>query len=435
MITAVYGRCISTRLRCNGDIDCGDQSDEEGCDEREEDDYDFCKKLFPIPGAENAVRGYNTVCERLYYNEDEKYYRKPHNFHYYRFMAQADSGFSSEYYEDVSGLLNAKKKEFSFHASMTVGIFIVEGGRSIQGEYMSLKNISEYTEKNFGFVRMVTKVQTAQFKMRSSGLVLDEDMYQTLMELPDEYNYGMYSKFISNYGTHYITEGTMGGVLEYILVVDKEVMRKSEMNGYQIGGCLGLSIGLTMPIQDTSVESKLSVKGNVCHKYGSMNTAKSSSDSYIKDVLPRIRGGDAKSSGGLLAAFDEKTYRHWGKSLKYSPDLIDFEILPIYELLRFSNVGSIDVKIDNMKRAWTDYLMEFNPCRCGPCQHNGMPLLSGNKCKCICPQGFDGVACEETRRTGKMNLVKAPLVLYSLQIPHMERGAAGLSGWIAGQGQ
>ncbi|MGH0192828.1 UNVERIFIED_CONTAM: hypothetical protein FKN15_029482 [Acipenser sinensis] len=54
-----------------------------------------------------------------------------------------------------------------------------------------------------------------------------------------------------------------------------------------------------------------------------------------------------------------------------------------------------------MKRAWTDYLMEFNPCRCGPCQHNGMPLLSGNKCKCICPQGFDGVACEETRRTGK----------------------------------
>lgn len=62
-------------------------------------------------------------------------------------QAQADSGFSSEYYEDVSGLLNAKKKEFSFHASMTVGIFIVEGGRSIQGEYMSLKNISEYTEK------------------------------------------------------------------------------------------------------------------------------------------------------------------------------------------------------------------------------------------------------------------------------------------------
>lgn len=427
------GRCISTRLRCNGDIDCGDQSDEEGCDEREEDYYDFCKNLFPIPGSENAVRGYNiltqeftyntidpkyyggfceyvyngdwrelrynTVCERLYYNDDEKYYRKPHNFHYYRFMAQADSGFSSEYYEDVSGLLNAKKKEFSFHASMTAGIFIVEGGMSIQGEYMSLKNISEYTEKNFGFVRMVTKVQTAQFKMRSSGLVLDEDMYQTLMELPDEYNYGMYSKFISNYGTHYITEGTMGGVLEYILVVNKEVMRKSEMNGYQIGGCLGLSIGLTIPMQDTSVESKLSVKGNVCHKYGSMNTAKSSSDSYIIDVLPRIRGGDAGSSGGLLAAFDEKTYRHWGKSLKYSPDLIDFEILPIYELLRFSNVGSIDVKIDNMKRAWTDYLMEFNPCRCGPCQHNGMPLLSGNKCKCICPQGFDGVACEETRRT------------------------------------
>ncbi|XP_041125676.1 complement component C8 alpha chain [Polyodon spathula] len=431
------GRCINTRLRCNGDIDCRDQSDEEGCDEREEGDYDFCKKLFPIPGSENVVRGYNiltqeyafntldpkyyggfcdyvyngdwrelrynSVCERLYYNDDEKYYRKPYNFHSYRFMAQADSGFSSEYYDDVSGLLDAKKNEFSFHASGTVGIYIFEGGMSIQGEYMSLKNISEYTKKNVGFVRMVTKVQTAQFKMRSSGLVLDEEMYQTLMELPDEYNYGMYSKFISNYGTHYITEGTMGGVLEYILVVDKEVMRKSEMNGYQIGGCFGLSIGLTMPMQETSVESKLSVKGNICHKYGSMNNAASSSNSHILDVIPQIRGGDIRSSGGLLGVFDEKSYRHWGKSLKYSPDLIDFEILPIYELLRFSNVGSIDVKIDNMKRAWTDYLREFSPCRCGPCQNNGMPLLSGSKCKCICLQGYAGEACEETKRTGPMH--------------------------------
>lgn len=60
--------------------------------------------------------------------------------------------------------------------------------------------------------------------MRRDNIVLDESMLQSLMELPEQYNYGMYSKFINDYGTHYITSGSMGGVYEYILVLDKEKM-------------------------------------------------------------------------------------------------------------------------------------------------------------------------------------------------------------------
>lgn len=54
--------------------------------------------------------------------------------------------------------------------------------------------------------------------------MLDEGMLLSLMELPDQYNYGMYSKFINDYGTHYVTSGSMGGIYEYILVIDEEKM-------------------------------------------------------------------------------------------------------------------------------------------------------------------------------------------------------------------
>lgn len=60
--------------------------------------------------------------------------------------------------------------------------------------------------------------------MRRENIVLDEGMLQSLMELPERYHYGMYAKFINDYGTHYITSGSMGGVYEYILVLNREKM-------------------------------------------------------------------------------------------------------------------------------------------------------------------------------------------------------------------
>lgn len=81
--------------------------------------------------------------------------------------------------------------------------------------------------QKYGFMRIFTKVQTAHFKMRRDNIVLDEGMLQSLMELPEQYDYGPYSKFINDYGTHYVTSGWMGGIYEYFLVLDKEQMVKN----------------------------------------------------------------------------------------------------------------------------------------------------------------------------------------------------------------
>uniref|UniRef100_A0A674AWD4 Complement C8 alpha chain n=1 Tax=Salmo trutta TaxID=8032 RepID=A0A674AWD4_SALTR len=387
------GRCVSQALRCNDEVDCDDESDEKDC---EQVDYrqDKCSTLLPIPGAGRGTQGFNILtgefvdhvldpqyyggqceyvyngewrkliydafCENLHYNEDEKNYRKPYNFHTYRFMAQATSEGSSEYYEDLATLLKARKTENSFNLGVTVGIQYVEFGVSGNVETEFLKNLTKYTNQELGFIRLQSKVQTAQFKMRSEGLMLHEDMYLSLMELPEEkYDFGMYSRFLNTYGTHYVTQGIMGGTLEYVAVVNTTAMETSSMVSF-----LFLS-------------------------------------SLIKDIVTLVKGGSTGSTGGLLAIKDPDTYRKWGLSLKYNPMLIEYETLPIFELVRLSTAGDhVGARLAHLRRAWEEYLLQFNSCRCAPCRHDGIPVLSQTSCHCICKQGFRGEACEDTLRKG-----------------------------------
>ncbi|XP_041658962.1 complement component C8 alpha chain isoform X2 [Cheilinus undulatus] len=425
------GRCISQSLRCNGEPDCDDFSDEDECEDFNRRD-DKCSTLMPIPGAERGIQGYNALtddfvdpvldpkyfggkceyvyngewrkfvydsfCENLHYNEDEKNYRKPYNYHAYRFVAEATSEGSHEYYEDLVGLLEARKKSKSSNAGVTIGIYYVEGGLRGSKESEFLQNLTQHKSQDLGFVRLLSKVQTAHFKMRTNKLMLHDDFYVSLMELPEQYNFGMYSRFFNTFGTHYVTEGTMGGTLEYVVVVNKTSMAESRLTGDQAGRCFGGTIGLSYPL-DTLGTAGLKVGADSCNKKGKFNQQQSSRSVVIEDIVTLVKGGIVVSSSGLLAIRNPDTYKNWGASLKYNPTLIEYETLPIYELVRLSTAANhVGARLANMQRAWDEYMQHFDSCRCAPCRNNGITILKGTSCNCICKSGYQGDACEETHR-------------------------------------
>lgn len=48
-----------------------------------------------------------------------------------------------------------------------------------------------------------------------------------------------------------------------------------------------------------------------------------------------------------------------------------------------------------LRRAIEQYLTESDTCHCRPCRNNGMVVMDGDTCTCICKPGTKGLACEQ----------------------------------------
>ncbi|XP_076866420.1 complement component C8 beta chain isoform X1 [Brachyhypopomus gauderio] len=411
------GRCVLEGLRCNGDDDCGDGSDEK-----------TCKKLFKACnqqteeyyGIENLAKGINVLNSNLEgLVLDNRYYaggcsphfiqdirfRKPYNLQHYTLETKGSYDFKLEAYESYEKYSEHTMRATLSKTSVSFGI-AVPGVFELGFNYndskykKSEKKLRRYSGTKSQFIHAHSQLELVRYALKSENLMLHMDFLSRLRALPLEYTYGEYRQLYSDYGTHYITEATLGGDFDYTLIFNKENLEKSGYTLNDAKTCVQVALKVGANIKGVYVSAGLSGGGcsGLLKEFGDSEMH----SSFVEEHVAVVRGGDSETVSRLAAKQlpTPDIMQLWGDAVYYNPDIIHSKMAPLYELVTtrdFTNANSLK---KNLRRALAEYLSESSSCGCSPCLNNGRAILKGTRCECICPVGTRGLSCETTLKSG-----------------------------------
>uniref|UniRef100_A0A3Q3MZ56 Complement component C8 beta chain n=2 Tax=Mastacembelus armatus TaxID=205130 RepID=A0A3Q3MZ56_9TELE len=409
------GRCIHRTLQCNGDDDCGDMSDEVGC------------KKVPNPcrgeaeeywGIENLAKGISILNSNLEgVVLDNRYYagsclphyiqnvrfRKPYNLQQYTLQTKGSYDFTLQSYESYSDYMKYVMEEHMSKTSVSFG-FAIPGIVSFGFNYndekytKSVQKTRRASGKTNSFVRAKAQLELAQYMLKSEGLMLHPEFLQRLRSLPQAYVYGEYRQIYRDYGTHYITEAALGGDYEHTIILNKEKLEKTDYSLEDYKSCMqaGFNIGANIQGVYVAVGYRQGSCNGLLNEMGE-DTVRGS---MVEDFTAVVRGGSSESITALVSKKlpTPQLMRLWGEGVRFNPDFIRTTTQPLYELVTSRDFSQAAILKRNLKRALSEYLAEASACRCAPCHNNGVAVLRGTRCDCVCPNGYTGRGCEITQR-------------------------------------
>nr|XP_009491752.1 PREDICTED: complement component C6 [Pelecanus crispus] len=411
------GRCIAKKLECNGENDCGDNSDERNCGRKKT----VCNRKYDsIPGVQLIGSGFHILagesrgevlgnsfnggrCTTVKRNETRNLYRVPANLEAVSFQViDEEDGATSHFYRDLTSLSDSADRSHSSssgHQKFSgIPLLFSTKSRAASTSSSSFKKAIEAShEKNSNFIRVHKVISVANFTMKQSDLQLSDVFLKALNHLPLEYNYALYSRIFDDFGTHYYTSGKLGGSYDMLYQYSSEELKNSGLTVDESKECVR---------RETTTRVFFFIKVKKVHTRCTTNRMTVKHEGSILESAERsfslVKGGRSEFAAALAwekkGAFPEHpVFTNWLASTKDNPVVIDFEVSSIIDLVK--NVPCAVTKRRNLRRALREYAGRFDPCQCAPCPNNGRPVLSGTECLCLCQAGTYGKNCE-TRAPG-----------------------------------
>ncbi|KAJ8260745.1 hypothetical protein COCON_G00164680 [Conger conger] len=407
------GRCISPKLKCNSQNDCGDNSDERHCPRVKK----VCNRVYEIiPGADLMANGFDAVGEKMRAavldnsfmgeecitnrsREDRKSYRIPENVESVELQVEMLEDFkaqdttvqsqSVELASDGSSTFSRSGGGFIF-----VPIFYVSiNYHQSQGSSSFRSSVKASQKKDSKFFRVHQVAAVSTFRTKQSDLSLSLPFMSFLHSLPLDYSYAMYRQVFKAFGTHYFGSGTLGGIYDLLYQYDREEMKNSGVTEEQANGCIQSGSARSIFIFFSS-----SRKVRSCHENKMSEKHEGSFLKASEKSISMVKGGRAEYAAALAwerqgADTSSTAYRDWLESTKDHPAIVEYELLPILNLVR--GIPCAVTKRRHLERALLEYLEEVDSCKCAPCPNNGRPVLSGTECLCVCQTGTYGSNCEK----------------------------------------
>ncbi|KAF0880856.1 CO7 protein, partial [Crocuta crocuta] len=395
------GQCISKSLVCNGDSDCEeDSADEDRCEDSES--RPSCDLHKPPPNIELTGNGYNELtgrfrnrvintksfggqCRKVFSGDGRDFYRLSGNILSYTFQVKINNDFNYEFYN--SSWSYVKHTSAEYMSSRRKHSFF---GSSSSSSYSHNSNTNEiHKQKSHQLLVVQNTVEVAQFVNNNPEfLQLAEPFWKELSYLPSLYDYNAYRRLIDQYGTHYLQSGSLGGEYKILFYVDSEKIKKNGLSSVDIKTCTS-----------STTNFLYSSSKSDCKKLKDTLKSDSGTKGNILRGNPFVRGGSPGFMSGLSfldldnPAGNKQRYALWAGSVTDFPQVIKQKLTPLYELVK--EVPCASVKRLYLKRALEEYLDEFDPCHCRPCQNGGIATVQGTQCHCHCKPDTFGVACEQ----------------------------------------
>ncbi|XP_075396026.1 complement component C8 beta chain [Tenrec ecaudatus] len=414
-VCAQTGRCINRRLLCNGDNDCGDQSDEANCRRIYQKCQHGMDRYWAIDTLASGLNLFTNSLEgpvldhRYYAGGCSPHYildtrfRKPYNVESYTPQTQGKYEFALTEYESYKDFEHNVTRKSTAVSSSSFGFKIpglFELGYDLttaNGKHF-ISRIKRFTHTKSTFLHARADLEVAHYKLKPRSLMLHYEFLQRVQQLPLEYSYGEYRDLLRDFGTHYVTEAVLGGTYEYTLVMNQEALERADFSLDDVQECAKHGFKLQVPIKVVSI--KVGVSVGRCDAILKEIEDRNKRKTVVDDLVVRVRGGASEHITTL--AYKElptaELMQEWGDAVQYNPSTIKVKVQPLYELVTAADVAYSSTVKRNMKQALEEFQKEVSSCQCAPCQGNGVPVLKGSRCDCICPIGFKGPACEVTSR-------------------------------------
>nr|XP_043868342.1 complement component 7b isoform X1 [Solea senegalensis] len=388
------GQCLSASLVCNGDHDCDDGLDERDC-HHGNGDHSTCDLDKTPPNSDLTGRGYDVLtgklraavintrsfggqCRKVFSGDHGLWFRLPHNVLSYNFEVNVNNEESDESYESSWSYVQHIQSDALFgHDRRTFH-----------------KEVTD--DQAYRLLILKNRVELAQFQNSAPEyLTLSEGLWKALTSLPVTYDYSAYRQLLQTYGTHYLSQGSLGGEYQALLELNHQAFASSSTTEIEYQRCW-------RKVKRRFFRKKVTI---TCEK---LFKSLASRDGHTVNEMPikvNVYGGDPAFIAPLTVLDLEKpeangeTYDNWASSVKDFPEVTEHKLRPLYELVK--EVQCAGLKKLLLKRATEEYLSEENPCHCRPCLNNGRPLLTGTACRCVCRPGTSGRACERGTVTGE----------------------------------
>lgn len=405
------GRCIPSKLECNGENDCGDNSDERNCGRTKP----VCTRIYtPIPSVQLMGTGFHFlagepkgevldnsftggICKLVKTSRASNPYRVSANLENVNFEVQTiEDDLKTEFYKNLISF-EKNKNEDSLSVDERTKFFPIPifhfSEKNEHSHYSSAFNkvIKASHKKDSSFIRIHKLIKVLNFTMKATDLQLSDVFLKALVHLPLEYNSAVYSRIFDDFGTHYFTSGSLGGKYDLIYQFSRQELQNSGLTEEEAQNCVQYETKklkfLYMEIhkEDTCTKNKLSEKYGGSFLQGSEKS------------ISLVQGGRSQQAAALAwekgtSGPEENVYSEWLESVKENPAVVDYKLAPITDLVR--NIPCAVTKRNNLRRALQEYAAKFDPCQCAPCPNNGRPMLSGTECLCVCQSGTYGENCE-----------------------------------------